>query len=104
MNNVSNLTQAELENELKQDYSGNRELDNLVYDIFMENVMKKIEKKRKELKEISPVYTQEYLAKKAGVSASTYKNYVSGYNNGFSLRALKKIADALKCRPSDFLD
>lgn len=104
MKNFSNLTQAELENELKQDYSGSRELDNLVYDNFMENVVEKIEKKRKELKEVSPIYTQEYLAKKAGVSFSTYKNYLSGYNSGFSLRTLKKIADALKCRPSDFLD
>ena len=101
---LSNLTQAELENELKQDYYADRELDNLVYDIFVKNVMEKIEKRRKELVSVSPIYTQKYLAKKAGVSFSTYKNYLSGKNNGFSLRMLKKIADALECRPSEFFD
>lgn len=104
MNNFSNLTQTELENELKQDYAGSRELDNLVYDKFMKNVIEKIEKRRKEFRKVSPIYTQEYLAKKAGISFSTYKNYLSGNNNGFSLRTLKKIADTLNCHPSDFLE
>lgn len=104
MENLKNLTPAELENELKKDRLRDKEQNDLANDIFMENVMKNIEKRRKELKKASPVYTQERVAKKAGISFSTYKNYLSGYNSGFSLRMLKNIADILGCKPSDFLD
>lgn len=104
MQNVKNLTQTGLKNDLKQDYAANKEIDNLTNDIFMENVMEKIEERRKLLKMVFPIYTQEYVAEKAGISISTYKNYLSGYNTGFSLRTLISIADTLGCKPSDFLD
>lgn len=101
---MQNLTRTELNNDLKQNYYRDKELDNLANDIFMESVMEKIEKRRKELLKVSTVYTQKYVAEKAGISLSTYKNYLSGYNIGFSLRMLKNIADAFGCKPSDFLD
>lgn len=104
MNNFKNLTPAELERELKKDHMMDIELDEHQNDIFMEGVMEKIEKRRKALKKVSPIYTQKYVAEKAGISLSTYKNYLSGYNNGFSLRMLKNIADALHCEPLFFLD
>lgn len=91
-------------NELKQDRVRDKEQDNLTNDIFMGNVMGRIEKRREDLMKSSPVYTQKYVARKAGISISTYKNYLSGYNTGFSLRVLKNIADTLGCKPSDFLD
>ncbi|MDE6664002.1 MAG: helix-turn-helix transcriptional regulator [Lachnospiraceae bacterium] len=104
MESPKNLTPTELEKELKKERFRDKELDNIQNDIFMENVMGNIEKKRKALKKVSPVYTQKYVAEKAGISLSTYKNYLSGYNIGFSLRMLKNIADTLGCKPSDFLD
>lgn len=104
MQNIKNLTQAELDNDLKQNYTADKEVDNLANDIFMENVMKKIEERRKLLKMVFPIYTQKYVAEKADISISTYRNYLSGYNTGFTLRMLKNIADTLGYKPSDFLD
>lgn len=104
MKNLKDLTPAELENELKQDRLRDKEQDDLINDIFMNDVMDKIEKKRKELLKVSPVNTQQYVAEKAGISLSTYKNYLSGYNTGFSLRTLKNIADTLGCKTSDLLE
>ena len=104
MENLKNLTQAELDNELKQDRLGEKEQNDLINDIFMNDVMEKIEERRKELRKDFPVYTQKYVAEKAFISLSTYKNYISGYNTSFSLRMLKNIADILGCKPSDFLD
>lgn len=103
MQNIKNLTQTGSKNDLKQAYAADKEIDNLANDIFMKNVMEKIEKRRETLMKASHVYTQKYVAEKAGISLSTYKNYLSGYNIGFSLRTLKNIADALGCKPSDFL-
>lgn len=104
MQDIKNLTQAELDNDLKQNHAAEKEVENLAIDIFMENVMERIEERRKLLKMVFPIYTQKYVAKKAGISISTYKNYLSGYNTGFTLRMLINIADTLGCKPSDFLD
>lgn len=104
MESLKNLTPAESGSELKKDRRRDKELDDHQNDIFMQNVMEKIEERRKTLKKNSPIYTQEYVAEKAGISRSTYKNYLNGYNTGFSVRMLKNIADALGCRPSEFLD
>ena len=104
MENLKNLTPTELEMELKKDHLRDKELDDLQNDIFMKNVMKKIEERRKTLNKASPIYTQKHVAEKGGISFSTYKNYLNGYDTGFSVRVLKNIADALGCKPSEFLD
>lgn len=93
-----------MEEDFKKNYFREKEHNDLTNDTFMQSVMEKIEKRRNAFKKKYPVYTQKYLAEKAGVSLATYKNYLRGYNTGFSLRTLKNIADALKCKPSDFLD
>ena len=104
MEGFKNSTQTELDNDLKQDYYRDKEVDDHTNDIFMQKVMEKIEKRRELLITVFPIYTQKYVAKEAGISISTYKNYLSGYNTGFTLRTLLNIADTLGCKPSDFLD
>ena len=104
MNKVNTLTPEELEQELKKDRAGEKETDDIYDDIFMEAVIHKIEKRRKKLQKVYPFYTQKYVAQKAGISISTYKNYLSGYNTGFTVRKMKKLTDVLNCKPSDFLD
>ena len=104
MQDIKNLTQAELDNDLKQNHAATKEGDYYANDTFMKNVMEKIEKRRETLMAVSSIYTQEYVAKKAGISLSTYKNYLDESNIGLRLRTLKNIADVLGCKPSDFLD
>ena len=104
MESLKNSTPTELGRELKKDHRRDKELDDHQNDIFMQNVLGKIEERRKSLKKISPIYTQKYVAEKAGISFSTYKNYLNGYNTGFSLRMLKNIADALGRKPQEFFD
>lgn len=104
------LTQEEKNEELEKERIAEKEIDYTEIYRDIENVMKKIEnlrrKRYKELKETCSVdkyYTQKWLAEKAGISLSTYKNYLYGDSIDISLRTMLKIANLLRCDLQDIL-
>lgn len=80
------------------------ELD-LTYDYpFIEKVIETLEGQRKKRRKDFPAYTQEYVARKAGISLSTYRGYVKGRSYHIDLLTAKGIADVLGCRLSDIIE
>ena len=103
-------TTKELNEELKHDYITDKELNQVNYYEYIENVLKNIEnirkKRLKELKSsngINEHYTQKDVAKRAGVSITTYKNYMSRKSYNISLMTVLKIAHVLRCDLNDIL-
>lgn len=101
---INKKKQAELEQELKLDMIAARELDDTEDYHIINDLMDKIEERRKERKKTFPELTQKKLAKKAGIGLSTYKDYLSGLSNNISLKAVIKIAHTLQCKLSDLID
>lgn len=106
-------TQEELERELEHDRITDKELTNDDLWHYIQNVMGKIEDIRKErlavLKKSNGLdnskisYTQEALAKEAGISLSAYKSYLSSYSDNISLKTLLKISKILQCDLEEIL-
>lgn len=103
-------TTKKLNEELKHDYITDKELNQVDYYKYIENVLKNIEnirkKRLKELKSsngINEHYTQKDVAKRAGVSIATYKNYMSRKSYNISLITVLKIAHVLRCDLNDIL-
>lgn len=71
---------------------------------FVANVIQYLEEQRKERQKKYSVYTQEYVAERAGISLSTYKGYVAGRSYHIDLITAKKIAEVLRCRLSDIIE
>lgn len=69
-----------------------------------EKVIKDLEDRRKERRKKYPAYTQEYVAKRAGISLSTYKGYINDRGYCIDLITVKQLADILECRLSDVIE
>lgn len=91
--------------ELKQETQrAKREMNRVTRELFAEKVMEDLEEQRKNLQKNYRVYTQQYVAEKAGISLSTYKGYVMGRSHHIDLITAKGIADILGCRLSDIIE
>ena len=80
-----------------------REIQRTTAVFFAEKIIIALEEHRKKLRKNCSVYTQEYVAEKAGISLSTYKGYATGNRCSIDLITAKGIADALGCRLSDII-
>ncbi|MCM1253975.1 MAG: helix-turn-helix transcriptional regulator [Clostridium sp.] len=98
------MQNEKLKRELENEKIAEREIADTENYMSIEVIMKKIEEIRKERQKASPKYTQKYLADKAGVSLSTYANYLSCASDNIKLKTVINIANALQCRLSDLLD
>lgn len=76
----------------------------VVTKFFTEKVINELEERRKERRKKYPACTQKYVAEQAGISLSTYKEYVGGGNDCIDLITVKMIADTLGCRLSDVIE
>ena len=103
MNKIKNYTQKELNEALRHDRIVERELDNTTYYSRLETAMENVERLRKERQKKSPLYTQEYLARKAGISRSTYQDYRSVSSQNIKAITLLKMADILECGIFDLI-
>lgn len=81
-----------------------REMLRVMTKPFAEKVINELEERRKERRKHYPLYTQAYVAEQAGISLSTYKEYVGGGNDCIDLITVKMIADTLRCRLSDIIE
>lgn len=90
------------EQELKRDRIADKELNTEQY-YSIDNVMNNIERLRKERKKKCPYLTQDYLARKSGISLATYKNYLSGASDNITLKTLINIAQTLNCDVRELL-
>ena len=103
MNKIKNYTKKELNEALRHDRIVERELDNTTYYSRLETAMENVERLRKERQKKFPFYTQEYLAKKAGISRSTYQDYRSVSSHNIKAITLLKMADTLECDIFDLI-
>lgn len=97
-------TQAELEQELKQDVIADREINDTENYRLVMALMNKIEYIRQERQNVFRGYTQKELAEKAGIGLSTYKEYLSGCNDNIKFKTVINIAHMLQCKLSDLID
>lgn len=97
-------TPAELERELKRDVIVDREINDTSDYCWMAALMDKIECIRQERLNVSREYTQNKLAKDAGIGLSTYKDYLSGISDNIKLKTVINIAHVLQCKLSDLID
>lgn len=81
-----------------------REMQRITEELFVEKVIKDIEEQRRKRWKKSGIFTQGYVAEKAGISISTYKGYVHGRSHHIDLITAKRIADVLGCRLSDVIE
>lgn len=96
-------TQEELEQELKNDRIEEKEDKYRLNKIFVQKVMKAIEDERKRRMKTYPCYTQAYVAKKSGISLSTYKSYLLGNNANLCLATFRDMVKILNINPDDIL-
>ncbi len=101
---VIKKTQAELEQDLKNDVIAEREMGDTEDYRWMKAFMEKVEYLRQERLNVSSEYTQKKLAEKAGIGLSTYKDYLSGNSDNIKLKTAINIAHALRCKLSDLID
>jgi DNA-binding Xre family transcriptional regulator len=80
-----------------------RDMERIPRELFIEEVAKALEGQRRKRRKCYRIYTQRYVAEKAGISLSTYKGYVSGRSHHIDLITAKNIADVLGCRLSDII-
>lgn len=92
----------QLDRELKAEYVACSELEDSCLFEFVDEVMERVEQRRKELYRKSKKYTQTYLLKKSGLSRSAYNNYRNYKRNCIKLVTLKRMADTLHCDITDF--
>lgn len=105
MNNK--LTQEELEKDLKLDSKALQELDDATQEISIMAVMENIERLRQARLDASPdpsEYTQKSMARKAGISLSTYKDYLTGTSDALTVKAVFNIKHALQCSLDDIME
>ena len=81
-----------------------REMERSAGESFAEEVIKALEEQRKKRRKNYRIYTQGYVAEKAGISPSTYKGYVSGRSHHIDLITAKMVADALGCRLHEIIE
>lgn len=97
--------QEQLNKDLKVGCNADCEMENVQLYKFMEDVMQRVELKRGELfDKCGGIYSQGYLAKKAGISRVTYNNYLNNGNIAIKLITLKRMADILRCDIIEFLE
>ena len=96
-------TTLTLEQELKRDRLIDRELNSLQYD-SLEILMDNIEYLRKKRFQTFPTYTQEYVAKRAGISISTDTNYRTNASDKSRLKTLLRILETLGCDYTEIPD
>ena len=96
-------TKEELEQELEHDRIVEREINDVTQPIMIQDVMISIEKVRKSRQKEYPVYTQAYLAKKAGISRATYHNYLKGKYDSIELKTVLNIVHELRCNITDVI-
>lgn len=97
-------TQAELEQDLKNDVIAEREISDTENYRWMRAFMERVEYLRQERLNVSSEYSQKELAKQAGIGLSTYKDYLSGNSDNIKLKTVINIAHALRCKLSDLID
>lgn len=95
---------TKLELELIREKREEREIQRVTAGPFAEKVIEELEDRRKERRKKYPAYTQKYVAEQAGISLSTYKEYVSGCSYCIDLITVKQIADILGCRLSEVIE
>lgn len=81
-----------------------REMERVARELFAEEVIKALEEQRKKRCKNYRIYTQGYVAEKAGISLSTYKGYVSGRSHHIDLITAKMVADVLGCRLHEIIE
>lgn len=101
---VIKKTQAELEQDLKNDVIANREIGDTEDYRWLEVFMKRVEDLRKERLSVSSEYSQKKLAEKAGIGLSTYADYLSCKSDNIKLKTAINIAHVLQCELSDLID
>lgn len=94
-------TQEELDRDLKLDSIAIKELNDDAQEETMAEAMENIEEMRKKRWKTNPELTQKHLAEKAGISLSTYKNYLSGLSDGIKSVTLWNIMHILQCSYDD---
>ena len=96
--------QKQLEEELKRACKADKEVNDVLQYYFIDKVMENIETiRKKRFKDFPDNYTQKKVAKRAGISRSTYTNYVQSRSYDISLLTVWKIAQILDCNLSDIL-
>lgn len=91
----------ELEYELNQERIAGRELNESTKDKNIIELMKFIEKNRKEKKKSCSKYTQAYITENAGIKRKTYISYVQGYSDDITVKALRNIMKVLNIKTCD---
>lgn len=81
-----------------------REITRKTGEPFVEEVVKVLEEQRRKRWKKYSIYTQEYVAEKAGISPSTYKGYIAGRSHNIDLITAKRIAEVLECRLSNIIE
>ncbi|GEM_PF-2855563 len=93
----------QLNKDLKAGCNADNEIETAYLYQFADSVMQKVEQRRKELyKKSGGIYSQEYLAKRAGITRVTYNTYLNDTGTTIKLITLRKIADVLKCDIKEF--
>lgn len=99
----NNRTTDYLNQELKKERIAEKEINNIIQSSSIIKIMNNVEDKRQELYKKSSLYTQEYVAKKAGISLVTYWNYKTGRSNGTKWITIENLAHVLKCDVLDII-
>lgn len=94
-------TKEELECELKRERMADKEIDDTIQSIPITDIMRNIERLRKTRRKEIPMYTQEYLARKSGISRGTYQNYLHGEKDNLKVKTLLQMVDVLRCDIAD---
>ncbi len=100
--NIS-LSKNQTKKAIQRNKRAEREMNRIVEEPFVAKVFEVLEERRRELKKNYRIYTQEYVAEKAGISRSTYKGYVMETSYHIDLITAKGIADILGCQLSDVI-
>ena len=100
---MSKKLQKQLNRDLKTGCNADREIETTYLYQFTDDVMQRVEQRRKELyKKCGGIYTQGYLAKRVGIARMTYSTYINNTSITIKLTMLKKMADVLECDITDF--
>lgn len=100
---LSKNQSEELKKESRCDRRAEREMQRLIGQPFTDKVIDSLEKQRRKRWKDCKIYTQKYVAEKAGISLSTYKGYLRDRSYDIDLITVKNIADMLGCKLSDVI-
>lgn len=96
---------SKIDYDLKMARKADIEIDNLPYECVVNEIIKNIENELQRLAEThSKQYTQECLAKKAGIELSTYKSYIRGDSASITLISYLELENALGINCSKILN